>query len=326
MIDAGLMLYATSLLTMGALYGILCLGLNIQWGMTGLFNAGIAGFFAVGAYTAAILSTPVAASHLGGFSLPVPAGVIAAMVIAGGLGWVVGRICIRLKSDYLAIATIGIAEILRLVVRNEEAVTAGSLGIKNIPKPFEELGPPATDLVFLGIVLLITASVFLFCQWIQHSPWGRTMRAIRDNETAARAFGKDVDAFRLQAFAIGSAIMGLGGALQAHYFKFLSPEATEPLLTTFLVWVMLIAGGSGNNKGALLGALSIWVLWSSTELISGRLPEDWAVKLAYIRILLIGLLLQVVLRFFPGGLVPERARSYGPSALPERVGNRIESR
>lgn len=315
MIDVGLLLYVTSLLTMGALYGILCLGLNIQWGMTGLFNAGIAGFFAVGAYTAAILSTPAAANHLGGYSLPMPIGVVAAMIITGALGWAVGRICIRLKSDYLAIATIGIAEILRLVVRNEEAVTAGSLGIKNIPKPFEAWGPPATDLAFLAIVIAVTGAVFLFCQWIKHSPWGRTMRAIRDNEAAARAFGKDVDAFRLQAFAIGSAVMGLGGALQAHYFKFLSPEATEPLLTTFLVWVMLIAGGSGNNKGALLGALLIWVLWSSTELITGRLPEDWAVKLAYVRILLIGLLLQVVLRFFPGGLVPDRARSYGPSAV-----------
>ena len=125
---------------MGGLYGILCLGLNVQWGMTGLFNAGIAGFFAVGAYTAAIFSTPVAAGHLGGFGLPVVVGLVAAMGLSGVLGWAVGRICIRLKSDYLAIATIGIAEILRLVVRNEEAVTAGSLGIKNIPKPFEALG------------------------------------------------------------------------------------------------------------------------------------------------------------------------------------------
>ncbi|MGI9486229.1 MAG: branched-chain amino acid ABC transporter permease [Geminicoccaceae bacterium] len=315
-IDPGLLLYLVSLLTMGGLYGILCLGLNVQWGMTGLFNAGIAGFFAIGAYTAAIFSTPVAASHLGGFGMPVVVGLVAAMGISGVLGWAVGRVCIRLKSDYLAIATIGIAEILRLVVRNEEAVTAGSLGIKNIPKPFEQWGPPSTDLAFLAVVVLITASVFAFCQWIQHSPWGHTMRAIRDNETAARAFGKDVDAYRLQAFAIGSAIMGLGGALQAHYFKFLSPEATEPLLTTFLVWVMLIAGGSGNNKGAVLGALLIWVLWSSTELLSGRLPEDWAVKLAYIRVLMIGFLLQLVLRFFPGGLIPERARSYGPGAAP----------
>ncbi len=312
MISSGLVLYVTSLLTMGALYGILCLGLNVQWGMTGLFNAGIAGFFAIGAYTAAILSTPAAASHLGGFGLPLPVGLVAAMTLSGLLGWAVGRVCIRLKSDYLAIATIGIAEIFRLIVRNEESVTAGSLGIKNIPKPFEQWGPPLTDIGYFSLVLLVTASVFMFCQWIQHSPWGRTMRAIRDNEAAARSIGKDVDAYRLQAFAIGSAIMGLGGALQAHYFRFLSPEATEPLLTTFLVWVMLIAGGSGNNKGAVLGALAIWILWSASELLAGYLPGDWAVKLAYIRILMIGFLLQLVLRFFPGGLFPEQAGSPPP--------------
>ncbi|MGI9437301.1 MAG: branched-chain amino acid ABC transporter permease [Geminicoccaceae bacterium] len=309
MISSGLTLYLASLMTMGMLYGILCLGLNIQWGLTGLFNAGIAGFFAIGAYTAAILSTPVAANHLGGFGLPIPVGLIIAMVLSGLLGWAVGRVCIRLKSDYLAIATIGIAEILRLIVRNEEGVTAGSLGIKNIPKPFGAWGPPLTDIGYLALVLLITSAVFAFCQRIQHSPWGRTMRAIRDNETAARAMGKDVDRYRLQAFAIGSAIMGLGGALQAHYFRFLSPEATEPLLTTFLVWVMLIAGGSGNNKGTLLSALVIWILWSGSELLSGRLPGDWAVKLAYIRIIMVGLLLQLVLRFFPGGLLPEQTRS-----------------
>lgn len=316
MITSGILLYLTSLLIMGALYGILCLGLNIQWGMTGLFNAGIAGFFAIGAYTTAIFTTPAAANHLGGFGLPVPVGLLAAMVLSGLLGWAVGRICIRLKSDYLAIATIGIAEILRLVVRNEEGITAGSLGIKNIPKPFEQWGPPLTDIGFLVLVLMVTAAVFGFCQWIQHSPWGRTMSAIRDNETAARSVGKDVDGFRLQAFAIGSAIMGLGGALQAHYFRFLSPEATEPLLTTFLVWVMLIAGGSGNNKGAVMGALFIWVIWSGSELLAGFLPGDWAVKLAYIRILMIGFFLQLVLRFFPGGLLPERARVYNTDPPP----------
>ena len=310
MIDPGVLLYLVAVLTMGGLYGILCLGLNIQWGMTGLFNAGIAGFFAVGAYTAAILSTPVATTHLGGFALPMPIGLVAAMAISGTLGWAVGRICIRLKSDYLAIATIGIAEILRLLVRNEEQITAGSLGIKNIPKPFEAWGPPATDIAYLTIVAVVIAAVFGFAQWLQRTPWGRTMRAIRDNETAARALGKNVDAFRLQAFAIGSAIMGLGGAMQAHYFKFLSPEATEPLLTTFLVWVMLIAGGSGNNKGALLGAIAIWLLWSATELVTGNLPEDWATRVAYVRVLLVGLLLQLVLRYFPGGLLPERADSY----------------
>jgi len=311
MTASGLLLYVTALITMGGLYGILCLGLNIQWGMTGLFNAGIAGFFAVGAYIAAILATPAAATHLGGFALPMPVGLVAAMAISGLLGWAVGRLCIRLKSDYLAIATIGIAEILRLIVRNEEGITAGSLGIKNIPRPFDQWGAPSAGLAYLVLVIGMIALIYGFAQRLQNSPWGRTMRAIRDNEAAARAMGKNVDAFRLQAFAIGSAIMGLGGAMQAHYFKFLSPEATEPLLTTFLVWVMLIAGGSGNNRGAVLGALIIWFLWSATELLSTRLPQDWAVKAAYVRVLMIGFLLQLVLRFFPGGLLPERTSSHG---------------
>lgn len=306
----GIGIYVISLLIMGGLYGILCLGLNVQWGMTGLFNAGIAGFFAVGAYTAAILTTPADPTRVGGFDMPLPLAAIAAMILAGALGWAVGRICIRLKSDYLAIATIGIAEILRLVVRNEDWLTGGSLGIKDIPKPFEDHGPPWTDLGFLSVVVVLLVLVYIFTQWAQRTPWGRTMRAIRDDEVAARALGKDVDRFRLQAFAIGSAIMGLGGAMQAHYFKFLSPEATEPLLVTFLVWVMLILGGSGNNRGALLGAILVWVLWSASELVSGQFPADWAARLAYIRVLLVGLLLQVVLRFFPGGLLPERAQSF----------------
>ena len=309
----GWTIYLVSLLTMGGIYGIMALGLNIQWGMTGLFNAGIAGFFATGAYTAAILGTAPVEGRLGGFGLPLPACVAIAGLLSAATGWAVGRLCIRLKSDYLAIATIGIAEILRLVVRNEAWLTGGSLGISAIQRPFDGLGPPLADLGFLTIVLLLLAGVYLFNQHAQRSPWGRAMRAIRDDEKAAAALGKDVDGFRLQAFALGSAVMGMGGAMTAYYFRFLSPDATEPLLTTFLVWVMLIAGGSGNNRGALLGAFAVWTLWSATELLTNRLPADWAVRLAYIRIFLIGLLLQVILQRFPGGLLPERAKSGGTS-------------
>ncbi len=303
----GLGIYFVSLVTMSGIYAVLALGLNIQWGMGGLFNAGIVAFFAVGAYTAAIFSSPGVEDRLGGFQLPVPIGVVAGMVLAGALGYAVGRICIRLKSDYLAIATIGIAEVLRLVIRNEDWLTNGSLGIRAIPRPFDGFPAPWPDVGFAVLVLVIVAALYLFNERVQRLPWGRTMRAIRDNENAALALGKDVNAFRLQAFAVGAAIMGLGGALTAHYFRYLGPDATEPLLTTFLVWVMLIAGGSGNNKGAIVGAAVIWVLWSATELISSQLPPDWASRLAYIRVLLVGLLLQAVLQRFPGGILPERA-------------------
>lgn len=303
----GLGIYLVSLITMSGIYAVMALGLNLQWGMGGLFNAGVVGFFAVGAYTAAIFSSPPVAARLGGFALPVPIGVVAGMLLAGVLGYLVGRICIRLKSDYLAIATIGIAEVLRLVIRNESWLTNGSLGIRSIPRPFDWLPAPWSDIGFALAIVLIVAALYVFNQRAQRVPWGRTMRAIRDNEQAAMALGKNVNAYRLQAFALGSAVMGLGGALTAHYFRYLGPDALEPLLTTFLVWVMLIVGGSGNNRGAILGAVVIWVLWSATELLAGQLPSDWASRLSYVRVLMVGLLLQLVLQRFPAGLIPERA-------------------
>ena len=132
------------------------------------------------------------------------------------------------------------------------------------------------------------------------------MSAIRENEDAARASGKDVDKLRIQAFVVGSAIMGLGGAMMAHYLKFIDPQAAEPLQATFLVWVMLIVGGAGNNKGAILGAILMWVIWSASELITIRLPDEFAVRSAYIRIFLIGLVLQIVLQKYSSGILPER--------------------
>ena len=304
----GLMFYLVSVLISGGIYAILCLALNVQWGMGGLFNAGIAGFFAVGAYTSALVTTAASTRHLGGFDLPVAVGLLAAMVVAGAVGWAVARICVRLKSDYLAMASIGIAEILRLIVVNEAWLTNGSLGISGIPRP---LGSVVTgrgsDLVFVAVVWALVLAVYVLCQRLYLSPWGRALRAIRDNEDAARAVGKEVERFRRQTFAIGAAIMGLGGALSAHYFKFLSPSATEPLLVTFLVWVMLMVGGSSNNRGAILGGLGVWFLWSATEIFANRLPPDWITRSSYIRMLLVGLLLQVILQRYRAGLMPERA-------------------
>ncbi|MDW4500337.1 branched-chain amino acid ABC transporter permease [Sulfitobacter sp. D35] len=304
----GLFYYGVSILIAGGIYAILCLALNVQWGMGGLFNAGIAGFFAVGAYVSALLTTAATDKHVGGFGLPIPLGLLGAMLVAGVVGWAVARICVRLKSDYLAMASIGIAEILRLIIVNEQWLTNGSLGISGIPRPFgDSFQGRSADLVYLAVVWALVLAVYLFNQRLYHSPWGRAMRAIRDNEASARAAGKDVNHFRRQAFAIGAAIMGLGGALSAHYFKFLSPSATEPLLVTFLVWVMLMAGGSGNNRGAVLGGVAIWFLWSVTEIFANRLPPDWITRSSYIRMLLVGLLLQVVLQRYRAGLLPEKS-------------------
>lgn len=302
----GLLMYAISLATMIGIYGVLCLGLNLQWGFAGLFNAGIAGFFAVGAYATAILTSPESPHYLGGFGWPPLLALPIAMLLSGLIAWPIGRICLGLKGDYLAMATIGISEIIRLVLKNEDWLANGTMGISTVPRPFESLGQPWGNLVFLGFVLALVVILYIAAERAWASPWGRVMRAIRDNELAAAAIGKDVVRFRLEAFIIGAMVMGLGGALSAMYFKFIGSSATEPLLTTFLVWVMLIIGGSGNNRGALLGACLVWLIWSGTELLTNRLPAEWITRSSYMRALLIGVLLIVVLQRFAKGVLPEK--------------------
>lgn len=303
----GLLFYFIAFMTMAGIYAVLSLALNMQWGFGGLFNAGIAGFYAVGAYAAAIVTSANSPSHIGGFDLPVVVGLFVAGVLSGLIGWVIARICIRLKADYLAMASIGIAEIIRLVAVNEEWLTNGSLGISAIPRPLEDVfSGRQAEIVYVMYVWLVVGVTYFVAQRLRSSPWGRVMRAIRDNEVAAASIGKDVQRFRVETFIVGAVFMGMAGALSAHYFKFFSPDATEPLLTTFLTWVMLIAGGSGNNRGAIVGALAVWAIWSLTEVITTQLPTEWATRSAYIRMLLIGLFLQVVLQRYRAGLIPEK--------------------
>lgn len=304
--SAGFLNYLIALGTMSGIYALLCLGLNLQWGFAGLFNAGIAAFFAIGAYTAALLTTPENPNHLGGFGLPIVLAWPIAMMLAGAIAWAIGRICLRLQGDYLAMATIGIAEVIRLIIKNEEWLTAGTRGIPNIARPFEGLPAPWNAAAFLGLVAALVLVIYWAAERAWASPWGRALRAIRDSDTAAAAIGKDVTQFRIEAFVLGAMVMALAGALSAHYFKFLGTSATEPMMVTFLVWVMLIVGGSGNNRGAILGAALIWVIWSATELLTNRLPGEWITRTSYIRVLLIGVILQLVLQRFAKGLVPER--------------------
>jgi branched-chain amino acid transport system permease protein len=269
-------------------------------------NAGIAGFVAVGAYTSAILTAPNGAGQLGVIGLPVWVGWIAAMGTAGVLALIVGMITVNLRADYLAIATIGIAEILRLIVRNEDWMTGGPLGVSPLARPFEGLGNPWAPILFLLLLLVIVAAVYWLAERAIRSPWGRVQRALRENEAATAAMGKDVRAFRLQSFVLGATFMGLGGAMLAHFSKYMSPDVIDPLTTTFLIWVMLIAGGSGNNRGAILGAFLIWGLWAATDFLTAYLPADIATRAAYLRLFLIGLALQIILIYRPEGLIGER--------------------
>ncbi len=297
---SGLASYGVVLLTTAAIYAILSLALNVQWGMTGLFNIGIAGFYAVGAYTTAIFTTPPSTEHLGGLGMPFVVGLLAAMVVSGLLAVVIGLITLNLRADYLSIASIGIAEIVRLIFKNEAWIGNGVRGIPSIPRPISD-----DPLVYLLVVAVILVLAYLAVERIRKAPWGRVLRAVRENELGTQAAGKNVYRFRLEAFVLGSVLMGLGGALYAHFIGFISPEAFEPVFATFLIWVMLIAGGSGSNKGAVLGAFLIWLVWSGTELITGLLPAAYVTQGSALRVLLIGVLLQVILLRRPQGIIPE---------------------
>jgi branched-chain amino acid transport system permease protein len=299
-----MLLYAATMLTLAGIYAALALGLNLQWGMTGLMNFGLLGFIAVGAYTSALLTAPESAQHIGGFGWPWWAAWPLAALAGALLALPIGAISLRLRADYLAIATIGIAEIVRLFVRNEDWLTGGPLGVPGIPRPFESLAQPMGQFAYLALVAAVVAGLYVMAQATLNSPFGRTLRAVRDDEEAAKAAGRNPAAFRLKAFVLGAACMGLAGAMLAHFFKFMGPDALDPVATTVLVWVMLIAGGSGNNRGAVLGALLIWALWAASDWIAGQLPGELATRAAYIRLFLIGLALQLVLLYRPKGLLP----------------------
>jgi branched-chain amino acid transport system permease protein len=289
--------------------GILTLGLNLQWGFTGLFNAGIAGFYAIGAYTHAILTAAPQPNYLGNLGWPWITGVLAAMAATALAAWLIGMLTIRLRGDYLAITSFGIAVSIQLVTLNWEALTGGSQGLSRIPKPLSGLfdSPLAFNLWYLVLLGALTGLIYWGLERILRSPWGRVLRAIREDETAAVALGKSARRFRLEAFVLGAALMGLAGALYVSFIGFVSPFDFLPILT-FQVWAMLIVGGSGNNRGALLGALVVWGLWASSgALVTKLVPPSHAAQGAAVQVILIGLVLVLVLLFRPRGLIGERA-------------------
>lgn len=300
--------YGAFFLATALTYAIVCLGLNVQWGQTGLFNVGVAGFVAIGAYTSALLTSPATPGRFGGFGLPIAMGWIMAMVVAASAAWLIGRITLRLRADYLAITTFGVATVIQLVALNAEFLTGGPFGIGFIPRPFASLAEQVAlyDLVHLLLVAAVLTMVYLAIERLAASPWGRVLRAIRENEEAAVSLGKDANSYRLQAFVLGSAIMGLAGAMQAHFIGFIAPENYLPALT-FQVWAMLIIGGSGNNRGAILGAILVWALWSiSGAAIGSFVPADLQARAATLRIVAVGVALVAILLWRPNGLLNEK--------------------
>ena len=286
---------------------------------------------------------PASTGNLGGLNLPILLSWPVGGLLAAGAAWIIGKTALGLRSDYLAIATLGIAEIIIAVLKNEDWLARG---VKNVigldrPVPYEidlqndptfveraaglGLDPVTASTLYtkMGYAILFTI-VLLIILWLAQmalkSPWGRMMRAIRDNETAAEAMGKDVTARHLQIFVLGSAVCGIAGAMMTTLDGQLTPGSYQPLRFTFLVWVMVIVGGSGNNFGAILGGMLIWWLWVQVEplglglmnIVSSGLEDGSPLKerliesAAHMRLLTMGLVLLLVLRFSPRGLIPER--------------------
>jgi branched-chain amino acid transport system permease protein len=306
---SGLLSYLVFFSTVVLILGIVTLGLNLQWGFTGLFNAGVVGFYAIGGYTHAILTAAPLPGHIGNFGLPWLAGIAGAMAVTAAAAWAIGAITIRLRADYLAISSFGIAVTIQLVTLNWQELTGGPHGLTRIARPLAGVfdTPAAFNLWYLALMIGITGIVYLGLERMLRSPWGRVLRAIREDELAAIALGKNARRFRLEAFVIGSTLMGLAGALYVGYIGFVSPFDFLPILT-FQAWAMLIVGGSGNNRGALLGTLVVWSIWTASGVAVSRLvPPSHAAQGAALQVILIGLALVLMLLLRPRGLIGEQA-------------------
>ena len=405
---------ALLILNMGLVSAILSIGVNLQWGVAGLFNVGVMGFVALGGLAVVIIASipveeswraggtgiifsllmgattiiasflvyrrmrkgylrnililvllvggfvlfrvlfdpatqaveainPASTGNLGGLGLPVLMAWPIGGLLAGVFAWLVGRVALGLRSDYLAIATLGIAEIIIAVIKNEDWLARGVKNVIGLPRPvpFEidlqqttwflnfanQFGfdPVTTSSIFvkLGYFLLfavVLIVIFFMAQLALNSPWGRMMRAIRDNEVAAKAMGKHITKRHLEIFVLGSAVCGIAGAMMTTLDGQFTPGAYQPLRFTFLIWVMVIVGGAGSNLGAVIGGFIIWFFWVQVEplglwimqIVTAGLPEGSALKehllnsAAHMRLFTMGLILLLVLRFSPQGLIPEK--------------------
>lgn len=304
----GFVSYFTFFATMAGILAIAVLGLNLQWGNTGLFNGGVVAFFGAGAYGTMILGGPPEAGQFGGFSLPFIIAYAGGILLSGAVAWVVGVLTLRLRHDYLAIATFGVAVAFESVTRNAEWLTGGAKGLRGFSRPLEAAigGGLPYALFFLGLVLAVMAVVYLGLERLVRSPYGRVLRAVREDEAAARSLGKNPARLRLQAFVIGSMIMGAAGGLYVSFYAFVSPQDMAPILT-FQLWAMLIVGGAGNNRGAILGAFLIWAAWTMSGFFLARYaPAAMQTYAGSVQYIMIGAVIVGMLLWRPQGLLPER--------------------
>ena len=342
---------------LGLLFGVLTIGLSVliykRIQKARLRFISISIFLVIGFFVYKSILTPgviaveavnpAATGYLGGLGLPVLLAWPVGGLLAAGAAWIIGKTALGLRSDYLAIATLGISEIIIAILRNEDWMTRGVKNVAGIPRPVPYeidlqasedfvnraagfgLDPTTASTLFVKIAYAgLFGLVLILLVWLSqralNSPWGRMMRAIRDNETAAEAMGKDIKSRHLQIFILGSAVCGIAGAMMTTLDAQLTPGAYQPLRFTFLIWVMVIVGGSGSNLGSILGGFLVWFLWVQVEpigywlvdLITAPMDPESPIRLhlldsvAQMRLLTMGLFLLLMLRFYPRGMIPEK--------------------
>ncbi|PZW43642.1 amino acid/amide ABC transporter membrane protein 2 (HAAT family) [Humitalea rosea] len=289
--------YLVFLAVIGGIYALLAQSVTLAWGMAGLVNLGLAGFFGIGAYASAMLVT------WGG--VPVPVGLVAAVIAGAVAGLVVTGATLRLRDDYLAIVTLGFAEAVRIIASNEIWLTGGTDGISGIPGGFPRDWGLGFHAAWMG-----TISVLVFCVWfglrrLSASPWGRALRAIREDQTVAAVAGKPVARMKAEAFAIAAGIAALAGALYGHYGSYIAPELFAPLVTIY-VFLAVTTGGNGRPSGAVLGGYLLIAFLEATRFAAGAIPGVTALQAAALREASVGVALILLLHWRPQGILPER--------------------
>jgi branched-chain amino acid transport system permease protein len=300
--------YLFYLLSLAGVYMLVAMGLNVQWGYAGIINFSVAAFFGIGAYAAG-LATGGNSPLAGGLTPAVGLGVAVAGALV--LALLIGLPTVTLRGDYLAIATLGLAEVVRLVFLSEAQWTNGTAGLYGIPEIYEGIpllsrvtGRVETAAVNVVVVAVAVVAVWLLLRRVHRSPWGRVQRLIRTDEDLAEALGKDTRSFRLQAFLVGSVVMALAGVLFAHVISIVEPDLLKPI-QTFYIWIAVIIGGTGSDRGAMGGALLVVAIQEGTR----ELPAAGS-----LRLLLVGALIILVIHVRPRGALPPQRERIWPGA------------
>lgn len=289
--------YLVAVAIVALIYMLLTIGLNLQYGYTGLINFGVVAFFGIGAYTSALLS-------LAGWPL-VPAFIVA--MIAGALvSYPIGLLSLRLSDDYLAVVTLGFSEVVRLFIQQEQWLTRGVQGLPGIPRMFQSLGVGEyADLATLAVLILCNLAAIALMLHLVRSPYGRLIQAIRDDEVAVEVIGKDPRRLKIQVFMLGAGLAGLAGAFYAHFITYLSPDQFLPLVT-FYVWIAMIIGGTGRTSGAVAGSLILMIFLEGSRFARDWIPGVSEVQMASVRLALVGLALILFTLYRPQGLMGGR--------------------